>query len=596
METKSTLEFGRRAKTIKNVVIVNEELTAEEWKRRYEREREKVSKLRAQLQRAEQELMRWRGGESVPADEQSGLTRDLDTSTLSLSESVHNLAAAGGGVGGLGGAAGAGAGGVGLAPSAALAGQGQAHHLSNMYNTGVVSSDPLTNEERMKFEEERTRLYAQLDEKDDEIDKFSQQIEKLKEQIVDQEELFNTGRRDNDLLQADLTRIQQDNESLKEEVKEVLQALEELAVNYDQKSQEYEAKSREVETLGEDLTAKSTALNSRDSELQQLKEQTTHQKRRYMEMVTNLMKDLAEVGIVLGANQNTSFIGELKLSGDASKLDDEFTVARLYVSKMKSEVKALTTRTVQLEAYQTASHKKMETVERELTECKLLISQYEAKMTSLQESIRDAENKRRLMEETVDTLNEECAKLKAAEEMHQVTSIEKEKEKDSVEQMKNALEHQIEKHRENHQKQLATLRDEIADKQAMIDQFKDGNQKLTLALERLQQDYDRLKTEENEKSVKLQELTLLNEKCDQAKQDLKGLEETVAKELQSLFNLRKLFVEDFKNRFKKIVVGEEPDDAANSGGSLVQKQKISFLENNLEQLTKVHKQVSTSAC
>jgi len=64
-ETKSTLLFGARAKTIKNVVVVNEELTAEEWKRRYEREREKVGRLRQMLQVAEVELKRWRGGEKV---------------------------------------------------------------------------------------------------------------------------------------------------------------------------------------------------------------------------------------------------------------------------------------------------------------------------------------------------------------------------------------------------------------------------------------------------------------------------------------------------------------------------------------------------
>ena len=77
-------------------------------------------------------------------------------------------------------------------------------------------------------------------------------------------------------------------------------------------------------------------------------------------------------------------------------------------------------------------------------------------------------------------------------------------------------------------------------------------QKLGLSLEKLQSDYDKLKAEEREKSEKLAELSLQIDRREQAKQDLKGLEETVAKELQTLHNLRKLFVQDLQARVKKV--------------------------------------------
>lgn len=75
----------------------------------------------------------------------------------------------------------------------------------------------------------------------------------------------------------------------------------------------------------------------------------------------------------------------------------------------------------------------------------------------------------------------------------------------------------------------------------------------------------------------------------QARKDLKGLEETVSKELQTLHNLRKLFVQDLQARIKKSLNAEDNED---DGGSLAQKQKISFLENNLDQLTKVNYKTS----
>ncbi|KAI1288117.1 Kinesin heavy chain [Halotydeus destructor] len=563
METKSTLDFGRRAKTIKNVVLVNEELTAEEWKRRFEKERDKVKQLKQYVNRVDHELLKWRAGEAVPQDEQLS-TRDLESSTLSLSESTTNIS--------------------GMTASV----------IQPAVPVFAASSEPLSSEERMKFEEERTRLYGQLDEKDDELDRQAQLIEKLKEQMLEQEELISSCRRDNELSQQEITRLQQEIENSKDEVKEVLQALEELAVNYDHKSQEVEAKNREFENLSEDLQQKLTALNTAQTELTQVKENTVHQKKRINEMLCNLLKDLNDIGIILGTTSNTPSSPLLsKDSVDVSKIDDEFTVARLHINKMKSEVKALVGRCSQLENSQNDSNKTIEHHEVELAECRLLMSQYQAKMKSLQDSMKDTENRKRSLEEQVDQLTEECAKLKSADEMHKMAKVEKELAKDTAEQIKVALEEQIEKHREAHHKQVAALRDEVAEKHEMIDVLKDSNQKTILAHERLVQEHEKLKSEEKEKSSKLQELIMLGERREQARQDLKGLEETVAKELQTLHNLRKMFVADLQARVKKATSGDDNDETAAGagGGSVAQKQKISFLENNLDQLTKVHKQL-----
>ncbi|XP_044007266.1 kinesin heavy chain isoform X1 [Aphidius gifuensis] len=550
-ETKSTLDFGKRAKTIKNVVCVNEELTAEEWKRRYEREKEKAARLKGKVEKLESELSRWRQGETVTPDEQVNLVEGPEM-VVSVVAPVEVKGTDG--------------------PMPAIPG-------------GGLMAGSLSNEERQKLEEERERLYQQLDEKDEEINQHSQYLEKLKEQLEEQEELIASARRDYEHLQQEMSTINQETESAKEEVKEVLQALEELAVNYDQKSQEVEIKNKEHEALTEELLSKQTSLNNTISELQQLRDMSTHQRKRTAEMLSNLLKDLAEIGLAIGGDETL----KNQIPTDSNgKLEEEFTVARLFISKMKSEVKNLVQRCQGMETFQNESHKKISENEKELADCRLLISQHEARMQTLTESMKEAEARKRALEDDVDSLREECAKLKAAEQVQAVSDKENAEEKEAATKMRVALEEQMDQLRDVHHRQVSTLRDEISEKQETISELKDLNQKFTLAHQQMQADYERLKQEEAEKSVKLQELIQMNERREQARKDLKGLEDTVAKELQTLHNLRKLFVQDLQVRIKKSANAEDNED---DGGSLAQKQKISFLENNLDQLTKVHKQL-----
>ncbi|XP_004691237.1 PREDICTED: kinesin-1 heavy chain [Condylura cristata] len=539
-ETKSTLLFGQRAKTIKNTVCVNVELTAEQWKKKYEKEKEKNKTLRNTIQWLENELNRWRNGETVPIDEQFDKEKaNLEAFAVDKDITVTNDK-----------------------PAATI---------------GVTGN--FTDAERRKCEEEIAKLYKQLDDKDEEINQQSQLVEKLKTQMLDQEELLASTRRDQDNMQAELNRLQAENDASKEEVKEVLQALEELAVNYDQKSQEVEDKTKEYELLSDELNQKSATLASIDAELQKLKEMTNHQKKRAAEMMTSLLKDLAEIGIAVGNN-------DVKQPEGTGMIDEEFTVARLYISKMKSEVKTLVKRCKQLEGTQTESNKKMEENEKELAACQLRISQHEAKIKSLTEYLQNVEQKKRQLEESVDSLGEELVQLRAQEKVHEMEKEHLNKVQ-TANEVKQAVEQQIQSHRETHQKQISSLRDEVEAKEKLITDLQDQNQKMMLEQERLRVEHEKLKGVDQEKSRKLHELTVMQDRREQARQDLKGLEETVAKELQTLHNLRKLFVQDLATRVKK----SAEIDSDDTGGSAAQKQKISFLENNLEQLTKVHKQL-----
>uniref|UniRef100_A0A673XBL9 Kinesin-like protein n=1 Tax=Salmo trutta TaxID=8032 RepID=A0A673XBL9_SALTR len=533
-ETKSTLMFGQRAKTIRNTASVNLELTADQWKRKYEKEKEKNKTMKETVQRLEAELNRWRNGENVPETERT-------TADVVRLESVEE--------------------------------RSPVMILDNDTSSIVVR---ISEEERQKYEEEIRKLYKQLDDKDDEINLQCQLVEKLKEQMLDQDELLASSRGDGDKVQAELGRLQVESNCAKTEVKEVLQALEELAINYDQKSLEVEEKGLQNQLLADQLAQKMANLMELEAELSHMQEVSGQQRKRIADVLNGLMRDLSEFSTIVGN-------GEIKLPVEISgAIEEEFTVARLYISKIKSEVKSMVKRCRQLENLQLECHRKMEETGRELSSCQLLISQHETKIRSLTEYMQSVEQKKRMLEESHDSLSEELAKL-------QDPGNEKDGEKGETEEgnVKKVPRQQGESHRGLQQRQMARLRDEINEKQRIIDDLTESNQKLQIELAQVLADFDRLKSVDSSKSERLEELSFLHERHEQTKQDLKGLEDTVARELQTLHNLRKLFVQDLTSRVKKSSE-MEPDD---SGGSCTQKQKISFLENNLDQLTKVHKQL-----
>uniref|UniRef100_A0A3Q2ZR69 Kinesin-like protein n=1 Tax=Kryptolebias marmoratus TaxID=37003 RepID=A0A3Q2ZR69_KRYMA len=367
-ETKSTLMFGQRAKTIKNTVSVNLELTAEEWKKKYEKEKEKNKSLKSVLQKLEAELNRWRNGENVPEEEQ-------------LSSKDHQRS------------------------------------VEQNDNAPVIDNLPppaggASSEERRKYEEDVSHLYKQLDDKDDEINQQSQLAEKLKEQMMDQEELLASTRRDHEKIQEELCRLQMENELAKEEVKEVLQALEELAVNYDQKSQEVEEREQVNQQLTEELQHKAELLSVVQQELSQLQELNALQRKRAAEVLNLLLRDLSDIGAIIGSG-DAKTTAALEVKGNGLVVEEEFTVARLYVSRMKSEVKSLVNRGKQLESAQADAHRKIQANEKELASCQLLVSQHQVKIKSLTDYMQNLEQKKRQLEESVDALSEELATLQA---------------------------------------------------------------------------------------------------------------------------------------------------------------------------------------
>lgn len=491
LETKSTLEFGKRAKTIKNVVVVNEELTADEWKRRFEREREKLIKFKM-----------------------------------------------------------------------------------------------LNEKDR---QEERSKLFARLDEKDDLLDQQTILIDELKEQLVSHKTLITGCKKENVLLKEEITRLEGENEAGKEEIKDVLQALEELAMDYDDKCKEVEVSNRKLLSLQKEFEEKLSTLTCIQNELDSAKETGSSQRKKVNEMLTNLLKDLSDIGgslshdgtscnntttcqpmspIILSSPIQTSNGGS---RDENSQINNELTVARLYISKMKNL------------AFK--CKKRIESNEKELSESRLQIQEMESKMKMMTQLISKLENEKSILQTNLDSLKNEFTSLSTSKnEVKEELLQEKEK-------LSSTFNGKMSKIRDGYEKQLNSLRSELSNKQQLIDTIKDNNQRLKDDLNQLKNEHERCSMVEEEKEVKVKTLMAINEQQSMERQQL---DESIARELQTLQILRKMFLHMTSNdqctKVKRS--GSACSNISDDLPDLTDEQKSNMHFVDLDLLTRVHQQVS----
>ncbi|KAA0184689.1 Kinesin heavy chain [Fasciolopsis buskii] len=587
-ETKSTMIFGVRAKTIKNQVTPNAQLTAEEWRRLYERESDRTKQLFSALTGLDGEVKRWRGGEK-PTKEQwyteeqyASLLRELgDTSDVmggilstelslrvnnsTLSETSYNTC---------------------LPPSLAEMAKQTVHSQPSlpMQRTRLIQNAEMSDEERF------IELFRLLDEKDDEINKLSQIVTKLEHQLGQIREDYTKTQRDNDKLQISLERAQHEADVSRSEVKDVLQALEELAVTYEEKNNESKVLAKELEDLNGRLAGLQEKAEYHESEAAEIKERMTAMREKLHELIYDLNVQMANVG---------SEINKMLMNTQPDKnapLEEQVALLKLYTLQLKSELESVTQSkpTVSVGSEMQTSQVKNVSENNEI-----MSREYDRKMRELNALLAECERQKTERESQISHLENELASV--SEELLQSRTtrqikVELKDVNEMDENLMTRLQSVIERNASHLQDQINRARGDTERAITASNKLRDENIVLKLQLERYVNEAEVLRRRLDTTESCRADASVTPASKDQAKNEIKTMEESVLRELQVLNSLRRVFITDLKNRVQKNTnnpknfLEDEPFEPQAIGTAL-QRERIAFLRNSLDNLTRVHKQL-----
>ena len=125
-------------------------------------------------------------------------------------------------------------------------------------------------------------------------------------------------------------------------------------------------------------------------------------------------------------------------------------------------------------------------------------------------------------------------------------------EQEACSVLKAQLERQLEQQREQHARQVAQLRDELSELNSSQASTRDELQRVRVAADRAAAELERVRLESAERAALLDRQALLLEQHEAARRDLRGLEDTVARELHTLHQLRKIFMAELQTRIKRV--------------------------------------------
>lgn len=149
--------------------------------------------------------------------------------------------------------------------------------------------------------------------------------------------------------------------------------------------------------------------------------------------------------------------------------EEDFTLARVHLSNMRIEARTLAEQRNILEQAEREAKSQAEMTMRELNTFRQKCSDLEIQTETLRINMKEAEIQKEELEVALKELNDQLISLREREKEAVAAAVHDRRQ----EQIQQHLEEELQQHQETHQRQLSTLRAEIANKECLIAQLQE---------------------------------------------------------------------------------------------------------------------------